>query len=276
MLALPHFHKSFPHLHNDIPVVFRSNIPVTHGVPGIGLPVRATTKDNDNIMKLKTTLLTAATLLAIPAAQGAIVWTGGAVTGNSDVSTNGSLEYAYDLGGSGVTVNNVAFAAGGTGGTVGSITFHNPDGGGNHNFNNIDPATNIIGTLLDSARWTTSGTTETVTLGGLTVGQEYEVQVFSSDTRSASGRTLVVDGTDYGLIDGSLVDSNDPNSVRHGVFVTGTFTATATTEDFTYTYGGSGGGNPQLNAIQVRLVPEPSAVLLGGLAALGLLARRRK
>lgn len=58
-----------------------------------------------------------------------------------------------------------------------------------------------------------------------------------------------------------------------GQFVTGTFTADATTQVVTLDSGTDGW---QVNALQVRSVPEPSSsvMLLGGLGLLTMLRRR--
>ena len=107
---------------------------------------------------------------------------------------------------------------------------------------------------MGSAQWGTSGTPNTVTLGNLTAGQEYTVQVFSSENRNGRNNVLSLDnGT------GNEFNSINTGATNGGAFVTGTFTADASGEaQFTFVWD-SLTGNANLNAIQVRKAPRTFA-----------------
>ncbi len=143
--------------------------------------------------------------------------------------------------------------------------------------------------LIASGMW---GPT-TVSLSGLTVGQEYMFQIFVNDSRTGSGRdsdwqTGFTDGvgTGTGSITGAAsLNNRDPSDFSgetSGDYIIGTFTADAATQSFE-TYGTSDGGatwtnssRAQLNGLQIRAIPEPAT--LGLVAAFGgavLFIRRR-
>jgi hypothetical protein len=117
-------------------------------------------------------------------------------------------------------------------------------------------------TLLGSGGY--SGGSITITLGGLTDGQDYLVQVWQPywDLNWMTGYDA---GNDSGLLD----TGEDGTTVSQ--YVVGTFTAVGTTQTI-QTNG------PSFNVVgfmQVRAIPEPSSALLGGLGLLALLRRRR-
>ena len=137
---------------------------------------------------------------------------------------------------------------------------------------------------------------ETVTLGGLEVGQEYLIQVFVHDGRNSRNTNTVAgfgDGSGSDMPSGTAVHNNrdpavpgnpndpdfDPDApvqIDVGNSIIGTFTADATTLTF-IAFGSDNGGetfaqtNPpdavvgqaQVNAIQLRRVEEVDGVLLG-------------
>jgi hypothetical protein len=108
-----------------------------------------------------------------------------------------------------------------------------------------------------------------LTISGLTVGDTYQFQWWTNDSRPFATGPIFAMG-------GAISVSLDPNFTNAaggvGQHVTGTFTADNSTQviDFTTT----GNGNVE-NAFQLRLVPEPSTALLlvCGCALLG--TRRR-
>jgi hypothetical protein len=126
----------------------------------------------------------------------------------------------------------------------------------------------------------------TVTLNNLTIGQDYQLQVWANDSRlnnlGQNNPDLFVTFTD----DTTSVDAqNNVNNILGGIgqYVIGTFTADAASQVFTYTGGNAPGVDIDttsctaiLNAYQLRVVPEPSAMALAALGIAGLLILRRR
>jgi hypothetical protein len=259
-------------------------------------------------MKRSTSLLLTAALIATTLAAQAgpppaanITW-GSAqnITGDSDVSTLGTLLYAYNAGGSGVssaTVNGVTFSTyvfpfyGSTSTTTtGNVTFtESPDFLSSYNnlgpdsapFSNLSPS---YQTLLSSGGSAGLADTITGTFGGLTAGNDYLIQWWSNDSASTFGGVFVQ--TQASQIGGNstvTLDSNLSNSVGElGQYAIGTFTATSSSVAFNLN---SVTGLPLINAFQVRdvtsaAVPEPgqvaaSLLLLFGIGGYVWLKRRK-
>lgn len=89
----------------------------------------------------------------------------------------------------------------------------------------------------------------TVTISGLTPGQNYLVQVFNYVSDSDAGLTTLSGTTPVTL--GNLPGAGGANT--YGEFATGTFTATGSTE--TFNWNGAGSGYTVLGAISVRSIP---------------------
>ena len=214
------------------------------------------------------------------------------VSGDSDVSTTGSLVYAFTFGGtsapSSATVNGVTFSPftvpGGivTSATVGSVTIsespgtlfaYNTFGSASAPFSTLSSS---YQTLLGSGAYADLPANITVTLGGLTSGQQYQVQWWTNNSANLSpiyggGFT----NTTATAVNAVTLDANTTNTVGGvGQYAIGTFTALGTTQPFILSE--PSGFNPLINALQVRMVPEPTTsafVLLGATA--GLVAWRR-
>lgn len=230
----------------------------------------------------------------VKAALPPIVWgSPQTVSGDSDVSTTGSLVYAFTFGGtsapSSATVNGVTFSPfripGGivTSATVGSVTIsespgnlfaYNTFGSASAPFSTLSSS---YQTLLGSGAYADTPANITVTLGGLTSGQQYQVQWWTNNSANLSpifggGFT----NTTATAVNAVTLDANMTNTVGGvGQYAIGTFTALGTTQPFILSEP-SGGLNPLINALQVRAVPEPTTsvfVLLGATA--GLVAWRR-
>jgi hypothetical protein len=260
-------------------------------------------------MKRSTSLLLPAILLATailpqtlfaPPIATPITW-GSAqnITGDSDVSTLGSLLYAYNAGGSGVaatTVNGVPFSPyvfpnhPHQTTTTGSVTFTESP----HSllpFNDLGsvaPPFDFLSesyiTLLRSGGSAGLPDTITGTFGGLTAGNDYLIQWWSNDSASTFGGVFVQ--TQASQIGGNstvTLDSNLSNSVGElGQYAIGTFTATSSSVAFNLN---SVTGLPLINAFQVRdvtsaAVPEPgqvatSLLLLAGIGGYIFLKRRK-
>jgi hypothetical protein len=245
-------------------------------------------------------LLTLSFLSTLPgttASAGPITW-GSAqnISGDTDVSTNGTLLYAYNFGRASVastTVNGVTFAPFvvpdfQTSGTVGSVTItESPDylygydvgGSGTTPFSNLSSA---YKSLLSSAASAGLPAAITLDLGGLTPGHSYEFQWWANNSSTAdnwfvtsasagnavsvSANTLGTSGGQGPGVDGGI-----------GQFAIGTFTADNTS--YSIAFNGVDFYLPIINGLQLRTVavPEPStyAMALAGIACGGFSMWRR-
>ena len=198
-----------------------------------------------------------------------IGWTSGDITGSSDISTNGSLVFAIngsDESGTTTTVNGVNFVSSipdnslsrsqsqSPGSEAISTTLGNNDGGA---FTN--GGLGVTGALIRGGWWgVENGSSATVTLSGLSVGDDYEIQVFASDARTTRHNGYV-SRLDNGA-GGTGVDlqlNNRPLGGLAGDFGIGTFTADGTTQTFNITgfiNGNSSSSRIQVNAIQLRKI----------------------
>ena len=229
-------------------------------------------------------------------APSSITWSGTqTVSGDSDVATTGSFVYAYTFGGStappSTTVNGVTFSPFTIPSglvqsvTVGSVTITESPGSlyGSNSFGSASSPfsglTSSYQSLLGTGAYADVPTTITVSLNGLTSGQQYLLQWWTSD---AAKLTPIFGGsftnTTATAINSVTLDANTTNLVGGlGQFAIGTFVPSGTSQSFTLAET-SGGFNPLINALQVRAVPEPSTYImaLAGLACGGYLVRRRR
>lgn len=207
------------------------------------------------------------------------------ISGDTDVSTLGTLVKAYNLGTTGVastTVNGVNFtglALSGLSLTDGNFTFAhaaglggiNSVGAGSGPFVGLSPAYQA---MLGSLGGNASGGTMTLSMAGLTVGSTYQFQWWSNQssgpfsnftTTAAAGNTVTLDRNTIVAVGGL------------GQYATGSFVADSTTQVISF----AGTPNTGVNGLQLRdlgaanggAVPLPAALLPGILLGAGMLAR---
>ena len=221
---------------------------------------------------LSTTAVLIGLATAAPVSAADISWSTGPTfngpNGHLGILTNGSLVEAINLTGSpgaSLTVDpgglNITFS------TVNSPFYPNSwsiagNGG------NTDAA---WGTILNTFEWI-SGSNPTISnfLSGLTLGHQYQLQLFAARSDCCGTRTA-------SFSDGAGHTSDEVRDDSYTSIV-GTFTADAFTQTLQLIDSTS---NPILNAYVLRdvsPVPEPEtyAMLLAGLGVLGLSIRRKK
>lgn len=235
-------------------------------------------------------VLSAVALVSSPTIASTITW-GPATdtTSASDVSTTGSLVKAFDSGGLGTTVNGVTFAPAGNGGddvyaAIGLGTFGQ--------FDDLADLGNLDA-LLRTGNYTAppQNTPPTImSLSGLVSGTQYQLQIFFMDQRGSpfSPPAGCVGCNDrqvtFTSASNSVTLEADPgntSSAPFGQYVVGAFTADSSTQAFGVTGAGFDQfGTPvslrQVNAWQLRAVPEPASVTLlaFGVSLLALLRRK--
>ena len=213
---------------------------------------------------LKSTLLAALLtgLVSVPASQAAVItWqTPSAinVTQPSQVLNTGNVYSAAFN--NPYTVNSVAF-------NIPPSTF-GANGSGNNYAPTIPGADASYRAIVNYGQYRASGANATLTLSGLTSGQDYQLQVFTPywntnyETKLISGANTVAMG----------------NTGSAPTYVLGLFTADATTQTFQFT-ANTGSSYGLLAAVNVVAVPEPSTwamlLLAGGLTSMVVLRRRR-
>lgn len=230
-----------------------------------------------------------------------ITWTTSPGLVDTEVSTAGTglLAYYFSSGAArpaNVPVNGVNFALSNSPTAPAGLTFN----GGSFNFpEDVDcyqvPLTaqnQGLNAILDGQNW---GGASSVDLTGLTIGQQYQVQYFLSDDRASflnKRHYAVSDGNDpFGARDieygfestrGAGVPAGAPAGSVDAKIYTGVFTADADTQGiYTWLYenfphnAASNNSGSQINALQLRLIPEPATAALSA-ACLGLLLVRRR
>ena len=218
----------------------------------------------------------AVAVLGLGSIQAAVVVSPTRLSADSDISINGTLVSAVNFSGFAQTVNGVTFSnvAALTGATINTGAF---DNGGGAPFNTLSAD---YQNLVTGAAFNGTNPFD-ITLSGLTVNQTYELQVFAHDTRAFAGnndsdRTSIIElnGT------AATLDLNG-NAGQGGVgqFAIFEFVATSDSQIFSVSPGPVNPGGTdvaQINAFQLRAVPEPSSTLLMGLGALTFALRRKR
>lgn len=227
------------------------------------------------------------------------------ITGDSDVSTAGTLVNAFAFGTNSAahtTVNGVTFApfvfpgyyVAATSISLGNYGFSLNSGGYLDVYNDLGTGSGAYSGLSSSyASLLGSGASAsspfgdgplTLTISGLTIGQTYEFQWWANNSSFAAS---TADGymspfSDASDSDGNLVGLyvNDlSNAGSLGQYAIGTFTADNVTEGITFVGNGDDQGDMIINAMQLRDItptPEPSTLALAGMGALGALMLSRR
>lgn len=239
--------------------------------------------------------LAAASCAALGSASAApIIWsTPQTIASDTDVVISGTLAYAFTIGEEGVpstTVNGVLFDSfefftGGTSASVGSVTFTESPGVLDATlglgstappFVNLSAAYRV---LLASGGFASNANVITASLGDLTSGQEYLLQIWTNNASLFTPEAGALQQTTLAATNQVTLDANTTDLVGGlGQFVIGRFTADATTQEFTLSGASFPVNLPLINALQVRAVPEPSTwgLALAGLAGGGCAFRRRR
>ena len=233
-------------------------------------------------------------LMSLAGANAAVSVTGSVqlISGETDVSTEGTLVLAHSytglIGGSlppnpvvnGVTFTSISSTAGATGaaltgyansnGTVynssTAATTAAPDGG-------------AYDALIQGAFSNSGGTATTLSLSNLLTNQSHLAQIWIHDARAmAVNRQTTFSGVDevLGTVTLGTVDYNSTNLVNGtGQFINVYFTTGAAETTFTISGVANDSNARQINAFQLRAIPEPQSALLGAIGILSLLRRRR-
>lgn len=213
----------------------------------------------ESLAVIRHTIL-AAGLPALTLAAGAATISWGPamqITGDRDILTEGVLLEADAAGSAAAaTVNGVTFAA-----WTGSSTYVVPGPAGfgfqSSGFNAATPPFSNLSAAyqsLLSAGLTNNGSV-TLTLSNLTVGDQYEVQVWANDAGGNSGGETVDSQT-------TLFYDNGGVSGEPGSYAIGTFVADGTTQVITFAPA-NGASEAIINALQLRTVPAGTPLVLG-------------
>ena len=186
-----------------------------------------------------------------------IAWgTPATISNATDISTFGTLQYAYNGSGLDAAVNGVTFTGvnsattWGTGVTLSGFNATDPSTfqGGNTYYSPLtSPWSGLLAgyqRILQGGSFNWSSGVATVTLNSLVVNRKYQVQVWVNDSRDSIKTGTVTGANTVTLTPNSLVSQDGV-----GQFVIGTFTATTANQSFALNGGIYA---PQINAIQLR------------------------
>ncbi|MEI6891837.1 MAG: carbohydrate-binding protein [Pontiella sp.] len=200
------------------------------------------------MISIKRMAIRAALLTAGGVQAATIHWgTPSPVVDANDVSTTGSLLYAESWGLAAADINTIDFAL------VDGVNIVRSDSstaGTQVRTDNVSSTITQSGSYYDLLRsiWYSADASKSIVLNDLTIGIDYQIQIWSSDTRYRESQAQVVDGVTL---------------VTHvGQYVLGTFTAEAVTQEIHFEGTGSG----ILNAVQVRRLSPAKVFVHPGLS----------
>ena len=209
--------------------------------------VQIRTKPNKTLdAQVLTTWLPLAVLILVLAAPrvaraAGITWGAAiAISGDTDVLTNGTFAYAYDWANNNQVVNGVSFT-GSSSSTSGGVNVA-LSGFNNRNGTAFNSASNPFASLstaytniLVGAAYINGVIPVVVTLNNLTVGHLYAVQVWVNDPRGGSTATRTETITSSGGNTNTLLYDLTASAGGAGQYTIGTFTAGASSQSFTLT-----------------------------------------
>jgi len=236
-------------------------------------------------------------------------WTVSNITGNvSDVSTAGTPDRAYNFNAAagtidinGVIFENVpAFAVGGSPTTPGSHSISGVHGfiplpGSESSTVTGDTSTGNLPASVTSTTYQSllrgdirtggangvndplvpDGNAWRLTLSSLTVGTTYQIQLWFNDSRATSGTSRT--GNILAAGGNVAIDYNTTNALNGlGQHAVATFTADGTTQDIDFRSSTDESVAAILNGYQLRIVPEPSGVMLSAIGIIAIAGRRRR
>lgn len=185
------------------------------------------------------------------------------ISGDTDVSTNGMFKCAYAWSKLDRAVNGVSFSGSTSAAGAGTDVVFTP--AITHNttaYGSVSgtPWNTLSANYQDILRGANYKTSFTVTLGNLTVGKEYAVQLWYHDARSGPGggktETVTSVGGNTVILDKNSTEANG----GVGQYVIGTFTADATTKQFAVSSATTSAA--QINALQLRVANYSTVILV--------------
>jgi hypothetical protein len=212
-----------------------------------------------------------AAILVGPASAGPITWgTPQNVSGDSDIATNGTFVDAVQSADTvttrtiGDTVFSRVVPFGTNGASLSGNIFFVADA--NFTYTNTGVGSAAYQAVINQIAYSVPAATPTISLNNLVINQQYQVQVWAVQNGSAVNDTTFTSGNAVAL------------TVDPAQYVIGTFTAAAATQTIAYT-ATTPGEHKLFTAIALRAieVPEPNAITLACLGAIGLfrVTRRR-
>lgn len=216
------------------------------------------------------------TLLAMSGGASAAIVTWSSpknITGASDVSTEGTYwgSWApYNTNANQTPVNGVTFQGIDD---LGGVTTSLNEGG--KYFTSHTTSDSNYNSLLDYGAYASGpGGTFIINGGGskpLVIGAVYQIQIWISDPRNLGSGVRTASLLGWGGYTSAPL-TYPSNGTGMGQYILGTFTA----DNAIQLFGFDANVSAQVNLVQLRVVPEPSGILLGGLCFAGALMRRRR